>query len=120
MATLIKEQRIVADSWRLLSRGPRASCPRSRQGDVIVPLALWLARRDALLAYPGKLGVWLDAHEGPEEIAADLRRFALVAVNFPKFGDGRGYSIARLLRERYGYEASCARSATCCTISCTS
>jgi len=105
MATLIKEQRIVADSWRLLSRGPKGELPEvPAQGDVIVPLALWLARRDALLAYPGKLGVWLDAHEGPEEIAADLRRFALVAVNFPKFGDGRGYSIARLLRERYGYE----------------
>jgi uncharacterized protein (DUF934 family) len=105
MATLIKEQRIVADSWRLLSRGPKGELPEvPAQGDVIVPLALWLARRDALLAYPGKLGVWLDAHEAPEAIAADLRRFALVAVNFPKFGDGRGYSIARLLRERYGYE----------------
>jgi len=73
-------------------------------GDVVVPLALWLARREALLAYPGKLGVWLDANEGPEAIAADLQHFALVAVNFPKFGDGRGYSTARLLRERYGFK----------------
>src|SRR5205814_2587908 len=54
--------------------------------------------------YPDKLGVWLDASEGPEAIAGDLQRFALIAVNFPKFGDGRGYSIARLLRERYGYQ----------------
>jgi uncharacterized protein (DUF934 family) len=105
MATLIKEQRIVADSWRLLSRGPKGELPDvPEQGDVIVPLALWLERRDAFLAYPGKLGVWLDASEDPEAIAADLQRFALVAVNFPKFGDGRGYSIARLLREHYGYK----------------
>ena len=105
MATLIKEQRIVADSWRLLSRGPKGELPEApAQGDVIVPLALWLERREGFLAYPGKLGVWLDANEGPELIAADLQRFALVAVNFPKFGDGRGYSIARLLRERYGYK----------------
>jgi uncharacterized protein (DUF934 family) len=107
MATLIKEQRIVADSWRLLSRGPGGEVPElPAQGDVIVPLALWLARREDLLprAETGHLGVWLDANEGPEAIAADLRRFALVAVNFPKFGDGRGYSIARLLRERYGYK----------------
>jgi uncharacterized protein (DUF934 family) len=105
MATLIKEQRIVADSWRLLSRGPKGELPEApAQGDVIVPLALWLERREIFLAYPGKLGVWLDANEGPESIAADLQRFALVAVNFPKFGDGRGYSIARLLRERYGYK----------------
>jgi uncharacterized protein (DUF934 family) len=105
MATLIKEQRIVADSWRLLSRGPKGELPEApTQGDVIVPLALWLERREVFLAYPGKLGVWLDANEDPESIAADLQRFALVAVNFPKFGDGRGYSIARLLRERYGYK----------------
>jgi uncharacterized protein (DUF934 family) len=104
MATLIKERRIVADNWRLLSRGPQGELPEAPpQDDVIVPLALWLARREAFLAYPGKLGVWLDASEGPEAIAADLQRFAVIAVNFPKFGDGRGYSIARLLRERYGY-----------------
>ena len=104
MATLIKERRIVADTWRLLSRGPQGELPEAPpQGDVIVPLALWLARREVFLAYPGKLGVWLDASEGPEAIAADLQRFAVIAVNFPKFGDGRGYSIARLLRERYGY-----------------
>jgi uncharacterized protein (DUF934 family) len=105
MATLIKEQRIVADSWRLLSRGPEGELPEvPAEGDVIVPLALWLARREAFLAYPGKLGVWLDANEGPEAIAGDLRRFATIAVNFPKFGDGRGCSTARLLRERYGYK----------------
>lgn len=104
MATLIKERRIVADSWRLLERGAEGELPEApAQGDVIVPLALWLARREAFLAYPGRLGVWLDANEGPEAIAGDLQRFALVAVNFPKFADGRGYSIARLLRERYGY-----------------
>jgi len=76
------------------------------RGGVIVPLALWLARREELLprAETGTLGVWLDANEGPEALAADAQRLPLVAVNFPKFGDGRGYSIARLLRERYGFK----------------
>ena len=107
MATLIKERRIVADSWRLLSLGPKGELPEvPAQGDVIVPLALWLARREDLLprAEAGSIGVWLDANEGPEAIADDLQRFAVVAVNFPKFGDGRGYSTARLLRERHGYK----------------
>jgi uncharacterized protein (DUF934 family) len=106
MATLIKERRIVADSWHLLERGPKGELPEvPARDDVIVPLALWLARREDFLAYPGKLGVWLDANEGPEAIAGDVQRFPLIAVNFPKFGDGRGYSIARLLRERYGFKA---------------
>jgi uncharacterized protein (DUF934 family) len=104
MAVLIKERRVVADTWRLLRRVPDEALPALPQsGDVIIPLALWLERRTDLLAYPGRLGVWLDSHEDPTAIAPDLGRFELVAVNFPKFGDGRGYSIARLLRERYGY-----------------
>ena len=105
MATLIKERRIVADSWHLFERGSKGELPEvPARGDVIVPLALWLARRYDFLAYPGKLGVWVDANEGPEALAGDVQRFPLIAVNFPKFGDGRGYSIARLLRERYGYK----------------
>ena len=105
MATLIKERQIVADSWQLLERGPKGELPEvPARGDVVVPLALWRARREDFLAHPGKLGVWLDANEGPEAIAGDVQRFPLIAVNFPKFGDGRGYSIARLLRERHGYK----------------
>lgn len=105
MATLIKERRIVADNWRLLRRGPSGELPEVPQsGDAIVPLALWLQRREAFLAYPGRIGLWLDANEGPEAVSGDLPRFQVIAVNFPKFGDGRAYSIARLLRERYGYK----------------
>jgi len=107
MATLIKNRRIAADNWRLLERGPSGELPEvPAQGSVIVPLALWLARRDELAprADAGTLGVWLDANEKPEDLATDTARLPLIAVNFPKFGDGRGYSIARLLRERYGYK----------------
>jgi len=105
MATLIKERRIVADNWRLLKRGPAGElCEVPQSGDAIVPLALWLKHREDFLAYPGKIGLWLDANEGPEAVSGDLLHFELIAVNFPKFGDGRAYSIARLLRERYGYK----------------
>jgi uncharacterized protein (DUF934 family) len=47
--------------------------------------------------------VVLEAGDDPGALAASLDRLQAVAVNFPAFGDGRGYSIARLLRERYGY-----------------
>ena len=105
MATLIKERRIVADNWRLLKRGPAGELPGIPQsGDTIVPLALWLKHREDFLAYPGKIGLWFDANEGPEAVSGDLACFQVIAVNFPKFGDGRAYSIARLLRERYGYK----------------
>jgi uncharacterized protein (DUF934 family) len=46
----------------------------------------------------------LEPTDDPASVADRLGRVARVEVNFPKFGDGRGYSIARLLRERYGYK----------------
>jgi len=105
MATLIKDRRIVADNWLLSRRGPDGELPElPSRGEVIVPLGLWQAHRGDFLARSGALGVWLDSHEDPAAIASDLDRINLVAVNFPKFGDGRGYSIARLLRERHCYK----------------
>lgn len=74
------------------------------EGPVIVSLSRFQAERDALLARSAALGVWLDADESPAAIADDLGSLAVVACNFPAFSDGRGFSYARLLRERYGYE----------------
>ena len=104
MATLIKDRRITAERWRRLDRGADGTLPAlPGDGDYLLPLGLWLERRAELLGRPGKPAVWLDSHEEPEAIAADVGRFEVIAVNFPKFQDGRGFSIARLLRERYGY-----------------
>ncbi len=77
-------------------------------GKVIVPLPAWLARKDELAARlaQGELGVWIDSFESPEALAESiekLNQFAVIAINFPRFADGRGYSIAALLRTRYGY-----------------
>ncbi len=71
---------------------------------VLLPLAVWLARRAEISSLYRTLGVWLDSHEGPEALADDIDRLSIIAVNFPKFTDGRGYSIARLLRERYHFQ----------------
>ena len=49
------------------------------------------------------IGVWLDSHDEPEILAGVVNELPVIAVNFPKFSDGRGYSIARLLRERLSY-----------------
>ena len=47
--------------------------------------------------------VVLEPIDDPARLAGSLAGIGVIAVNFPKFGDGRGFSIARLLRERYGY-----------------
>lgn len=105
MTAIIKNRSVVNDPWQLLRPAGDGSPPAiPSAGDIIVPLALWRAEREALTSHVGRIGVWLDSHEDPAEIAEDLRLFGVVAVNFPKFGDGRGFSAARLLRERYGWK----------------
>ena len=47
--------------------------------------------------------MWLDSHHDSATLADVLPRVALIAINFPKFTDGRGYSIASTLRSRFGY-----------------
>ena len=105
MAIIIKDRSVVSDPWLLLERGTDGSLPAiPATGDIIVPLALWQAERQALLDRGGPLGVWLNGDDEPSAIGDDLPHFSVIAVNFPKFGDGRGFSIARLLRERYGWK----------------
>ena len=66
-------------------------------------LPVWKAHREELLARSGPIGVLLRPEDDPAAIAPDLAHIGLVAVHFPTFTDGRGYSTARLLRERYGW-----------------
>jgi uncharacterized protein (DUF934 family) len=105
MATLIKNAKIAADSWLRLDRPADGSLPAvPSAGDIIVPLVLWQAKAGELLARSGRLGLWLESAEDPALVADSLEAFSLIAVHFPQFTDGRGYSTARLLRERYGWK----------------
>jgi len=77
--------------------------PTPGQGDVLVSFARFQAEGEALAAAGRKVGVRLKADEPVEALAPFLDRVAVVALAFPKFRDGRQYSQAVLLRDRYGY-----------------
>jgi phosphoadenosine phosphosulfate reductase len=66
-------------------------------------LAAFLAEPDRVARHDGPLGVEVAAGEAVAPLRPHLPRLALIALSFPKFSDGRSYSAARLLRERYGY-----------------
>lgn len=101
MPKLIKHDRVIDDPWTLLAPDTAIrDVPPS--GPVLVPLPLWQAERATLLAR-GDVGVWLGAAEDPAVLAGDLARLPVIGIEFPKFGDGRGFSTARLLRERHAY-----------------
>ena len=105
MPKLIKNGAIVEDAWQILklADGETPAAVALPDGPLLVPLSVWQTRKEELLIRDRPIGVWLDAGEGPEALAADLAYFPVIAINFPKFADGRGYSTARLLRERYAY-----------------
>lgn len=91
--------RVENDPWVVLDD----ETPAPETGDIVVSLTRFKAERDALIARAGRLGIVIAAGEAVEEIAQDVGHFALVMVQFPAFRDGRGFTTARLLRERYAY-----------------
>jgi uncharacterized protein (DUF934 family) len=108
MALIIKNRAVVEDAWQVVRAAEDGALPAAADlpaGKVLVPFALWQAERDALVASRGRdeLGVWLAPDSEPADLVADFGRIALIGVDFPRFADGRGYSIARLLRERHGW-----------------
>lgn len=96
---LWKNGTFVDDSWREVREGE--DIPPA--GHVIVPLDWWQQERDAFAGSNALLGVKVNPGTPIESFAADINRFALIALAFPKFGDGRAFSMARLLRERHGF-----------------
>ena len=69
-------------------------------GAVLVSLARFRKERDTLLARNTPIGVKLQSSENPESLGDDVNHFSLIALEFPKFRDGRAFSWARLLRTR--------------------
>lgn len=100
MPLLLDLGRPVDDPWASVEDGAE-TVP---DGPAIVSLERWRRDRDALERRNAPLGIRLKSSQLASEIAADLGRFAVVALEFPKFRDGRAFSTARTLRERHGYQ----------------
>ncbi|MES2579445.1 MAG: DUF934 domain-containing protein [Pseudomonadota bacterium] len=78
-------------------------------GKIIVPLSVFIARKDELLTRisNGEVGVWIDTHEVLADLAnnqADLNVLPIIAVHVERFADGRIFSLGTLLRTRYGFK----------------
>lgn len=98
---IIKDRTVVEDEWQHANGEPGDALP---DGKIIVSLARWKADKDSLMRRKNSgLGIWLEPDERADDIAEDIEHFQVIAVNFPVFRDGRGFSTARLLRERFGY-----------------
>ncbi|MDB5805551.1 MAG: Oxidoreductase [Betaproteobacteria bacterium] len=107
MANIILNGAVVPNTWTLIESVEPLAAADVAEGSIL-PLSVWLAVRETLLENPAlagkRVGVWLAPSDEPGELVDDIAGLPLIAVQFPAFTDGRGYSIGRLLRERYGYK----------------
>ena len=101
---LIKDNALVKDEWTVLrlKEGEAADSVTVPAGKVIVPLPVWNCQHEALLGRK-ELGLWLASFERAEDIPDEVHRFPVIGVDFHKFTDGRGYTLAYRLRKQFGF-----------------
>ncbi len=107
---LLRDGRVVLDDWIYLAEsgdaltglGESDSRSTAARG-VILTFDQWLADKAKWLGGTGRLGVVLSPAHKVEQLAPDLARFHLIGAEFSGPSEGRGYTQARLLRERYGW-----------------
>ena len=98
MTKLIKSGAYAQDVY-----APVADDATLPDGPVLVSLARFHKDRDTLLARNTPVGIRVQSSENPEQLGQDVHHFALIALEFPKFRDGRAFSWARILRTRLGF-----------------
>jgi uncharacterized protein (DUF934 family) len=96
---LIKDGAFAQDDFALLAD----DAPLPEEGGALVSLTRFRKERESLLARNAPIGVMLLASESPELLGADVNRLSLIALEFPRFRDGRAFSWARMLRTRLGF-----------------
>lgn len=94
MPLLIDRKPVTDDRWQLVEDAE--SLPAS--GDLLVPLALYLEHKDALTTQSGYIAVRVNGDDDLTPVLESLDSFPMIAVEFPAFRDGRGFSLARILR----------------------
>lgn len=96
---LIKNGQLVADPWQAIGNED----PLPEDAHALISLERWQEDKEVLKVRTAGLGLQLRSDQSLPQVSADLPSFSLIALEFPKFTDGRAYSNARLLRERYSF-----------------
>jgi len=99
MPTIIKDRAIIDSPFAVLD----LDSANTETPHCLLPMSFYLIHH-ALLQGRQDVGVWLAADEAVESLADYLKGLAVIALDFPHFGDGRGYSSASLLRQQMAYQ----------------
>ena len=105
---VIRERHVENDVWKTLGVDPTEDLSTLPAGPIIVPFKFVAQHVEELITRKDPIGLWLAPDDDPADLQPAacrlLPRLSCLAVYFPKFGDGRGYSTGALLRTRYGWK----------------
>ena len=101
MAQLLKEGLVIEDSWQTIDSDTE-TLPTT--GELLLTLDQWQQFAPQLPQHSGNIGILLDTDTELEDIPSQCLELPLITISFSKFADGRGFSLARLLRERHNYQ----------------
>lgn len=105
---LINAQQVVEDDLWVSLTGEDAAEQLAAKLEaneaLLVPFQLWQTQKDALLAREAGVAVLIQGDTDIDAVAAELDHLPMIAIDFPSFADGRGFSQARVLRQRLGFK----------------
>lgn len=106
MAEILKNGVVCNDTWQVLR--PDLAEPTESvtiaSGQWIIPFSVWLAQRESLISRSDEIAIWISPSDDLNSVSEHFSNWPLIAIDFPKFTDGRGYSIAWRLRNHYRYD----------------
>jgi uncharacterized protein (DUF934 family) len=101
-------QKLLDKDGQIVENDPWQILPKDFSGEIsgqhkLLPLTYWQETQSDMSSHEG-LGIWFDSDEEPELVAEHLATWSCIGIHFPTFMDGRGFSLARLIREHYDYK----------------
>jgi uncharacterized protein (DUF934 family) len=99
MALINNSAQIIVDGWSYSDTGGDGAI----RPKYVIPLEV-LASVGSEIPVDRPIGVFAAAGVTADQILPFLDKLDLIVVEFPKFRDGRGFTVARALRDRHGFK----------------
>ncbi|SMF38901.1 Uncharacterized conserved protein, DUF934 family [Alteromonadaceae bacterium Bs31] len=103
MPKLIKNGEVIDNQWSLIRDAEELTNTDLSSGYWVLPFDAFSSVKNGSGNNSEKIGVWLSSDANLESLSPYIQQLPLICIDFPAFVDGRGFSIARTLKEHYEY-----------------